>query len=78
MSYKQPPDNSIEGAGGLEPYVNRYYQKNNLPYTYGDLLKYFNNEDVTLTRRAKRTGVSRNTFKSWQARYNMEHETSTH
>lgn len=73
MAYKSPPDNSIDGAGGLEPYVNRYYQNQQLPYTYADVLKYFNNEDVPVTRRAKKTGITRTTFYRWQKRYNLEH-----
>lgn len=75
--YKIPPDNSIEAAGGLEPYVDNFFAKRQKPYTYSRDVEPLFYKKIPWTIKGRMVDITAATFKSWEARYNMEHETSS-
>lgn len=77
MAYKSPPDTSIEGAGGIEPYVDNFFAKRGQPYTYSrDVLPLFHKK-LSWNSKGTVVDVAGSTFKKWQTRYNLEHEISS-
>lgn len=70
--YKLPPDNSIDGAGGLEPYVDNFFAKRGKPYTYKRDVEPLFHKKLSWNAKGLVVDVSGGTFKKWQKRYNID------
>jgi len=65
------PDNSIDGAGGLEPYVDNFFAKRQLPYTYNRDVEPLFHKKLPWTIKGRMVDVTAATFKSWESKYNL-------
>jgi hypothetical protein len=73
--FKQPPDNTIDGAGGLRPYITRFYEKKGVSHDLDtEVIPMFNNNDIPLARRLRKLDVSKTAFKNWETYYNQHRE----
>lgn len=66
------PDNSFEAAGSLQEYVDNFFSKRNLPYTYDRDVEPLFHKSWPWTIKADSVKVVPATFKKWQNRYNQK------
>lgn len=68
------PDNSIKGAGGLEPYINRFFIRNGIDKNYSDFLDLLKYQKIPKATRARELGIAKNTFNNWVNLYEATHK----